>query len=143
MQFRRTDQIMKRSLDYRVKETGVYSGQHRILMNLKWMQMWRPNCTQAELAEKLEISPAAVAVSIKKLEKGGYIQREPDEADNRALQVTITPKGEQVIIQSLAIFQKMDSDLFNGFADDELELLSGFLERMYQNLEEKKKTEGI
>ena len=144
MQFRGTDQLMKRSMESRVKKTGVYSSQHRILMHLKWMQVeHQSNCTQVELAKKLEISPAAIAVSIKKLEKGGYIHREPDETDNRALQVSITEKGEQVVKQTLCIFRKMDEDMFAGFTDEELELLSGFLERMYRNLEEKKKMEEI
>ena len=63
--FRKTDQMLRRKIERRVKKTGVYSGQHRILMHLNL----RPNCSQAELAEWMEISPAAIAVSIKKLEK--------------------------------------------------------------------------
>ena len=102
-----------------------------------------PNSTQAELAELLEVSPAAIAVSMKKLEKGGYIERRPDMADNRALQVIITHKGQQVIEQSISIFKKIEEDMFEGFSDVEMQQLEGLFERMYRNLEMKKKTEGI
>ena len=137
--FRKTDQMLRRKIERRVKKTGVYSGQHRILMHLNL----RPNCSQAELAEWMEISPAAIAVSIKKLEKGGYIQRRPDAADNRALQVIISPKGKAVIEQSIDIFQKVDEEMFAGFSEAELQQLEVFLERMYRNLEDKKKMEEI
>lgn len=144
MKFQWTEQARKRSVERRVKKTGVYSSQHRLLMHLNWMELdCEPACSQVELAKKLEISPAAVAVSIKKLEKGGYIHRESSEADSRALQVTVTPKGKMVVAQSISIFQKMDRDIFEGFSDEELMQMSDFLERMYRNLEEKKKTEGI
>lgn len=36
---------------------------------------------QRELAELLHISPAAVANSLKSLEKGGYVQRRPGPGD--------------------------------------------------------------
>ena len=131
--------MLRRSLERRVKSTGVFSSQHRILMHLNM----QPNCSQAELAEQLEVSPAAIAVSMKKLEKGGYILRKPDVSDSRALQVIITPKGQDVIEQSISIFQTQEREMFEGFTDVEMQQLSGFFERMYRNLEEKRKTEGI
>ena len=139
MKFRRTDMMLRRSIERRVKSTGVYSSQHRILMHLNV----HPNSTQAELAELLEVSPAAIAVSMKKLEKGGYIERRQDASDNRVLQVIITHKGRQVIEQSISIFKKMEADMFDGFSDLEMQQLEGLFERMYRNLEQKKKTEGV
>lgn len=131
MKFRRADRLIKRRIEWMVKDTGVYRSQHRILMHLHR----QPNCSQVEIADFLDISPAAVAVSLKKLEKGGYICRETDENDNRVHQVTITAKGKQVIEKSFAIFQKVDRQMFLGFSDEEMEQMSGYLERIYQNFE--------
>lgn len=128
--FRRADAALRRMFERRVKDTGVYNSQHRLLMHLSR----QPNCSQAALAEQLEISPAAVAVSIKKLEKGGYIRRETDESDNRVHQVTITPKGEQVIQKSISMFQEVEAQMFCGFSDEEMVQVSDFLERIYHNL---------
>ena len=91
--FRQADQSMKRVISKKVAGTGVYRSQHRMLMILGK----HPDCSQSAIAEKLEISPAAVAVSLKKLEKAGYISRQCDEADNRMNHVVVTPKGKEVI----------------------------------------------
>lgn len=130
MRFRRADRAFKRAIEWRVKDTGVYRSQHRLLMHLSR----QPNCSQVELAEQLEVSPSAIAVSIKKLEKGGYIRRETDESDNRVHQVTITQKGEQIIQKSITMFRETERQMFQGFSDEEMEKLAELLERIYQNL---------
>ena len=56
--FRRADSAFKRTIERRVRDTGVYRSQHRLLMHLAC----RPNCSQVELASHLEVSPAAIAV---------------------------------------------------------------------------------
>ena len=91
--FRRVDTMLRRYLDRKVCHTGVYPTQHRLLMEL----YRNPNCSQVGLAEKFDVSAAAIAVSLKKLEKGGYITRLADEADNRINQVSVTEKGKEVI----------------------------------------------
>lgn len=130
VKFRRADSALKRCIERRVKNTGVYRSQHRLLMHLNR----KPNCSQVELAEHLEVSPAAIAVSIKKLEKGGYIRRETDESDNRVHQVIITDKGRQVIEKSIIMFQESETEMFAGFSADEMNELEDFLDRIYQNL---------
>lgn len=130
MKFRRADGAFRRAIERRVKDTGVYRSQHALLMHLNR----QPNCSQVELAGLLDVSPAAIAVSIKKLEKGGYIRRETDESDNRVHQVTITEKGEQVIQKSITMFQEVEAQMFAGFSDEEMKLMDGFLERIYHNL---------
>lgn len=130
LKFRRAEKAFRTMIERRVKNTGVYRSQHRLLMHLSR----QPNCSQVELAEHLEVSPAAIAVSIKKLEKGGYIKRETDESDNRVHQVTITEKGEQVIRKSIIMFQEVEAQMFCGFSDEEMERMSDFLERIYHNL---------
>lgn len=130
MKFRRADTALKRSMERRVKDTGVFTSQHRLLMHLNR----QPNCSQTALAEHLEVSPAAIAVSLKKLEKGGYIRRENDENDNRVHQVIITEKGQNVIKQSIVMFQETEAEMFSGFSEIEMEWLDDYLERIYRNL---------
>lgn len=130
MKFRRADATYKRVIEWRVRDTGVYRSQHRLLMHLNL----QPNCSQVALADHLEISPAAIAVSIKKLEKGGYIRRETDENDNRVYQVTITERGRQVIQRSIAIFQEVEAQMFVGFSEEEMAQMEDFLDRIYHNL---------
>ena len=86
-----------------LEETGVFHGQYSLLMEISR----NPNASQAELAKLMRVSPATIAVSLKKLENNGYINREIDEADNRLKKITISEKGNQVVMQSRQIFESL------------------------------------
>ena len=131
--FRRTDRQLRRCIEKKVNHTGVYQSQHRLLMHLNH----HPNCSQIEIAREMEISPAAVAVSLKKLESGGYIMRETTESDSRTHRVTITKKGRSVIERSEQMFWETEKAMFEGFSEEEMQSLRQFLERIYENLIEK------
>ena len=127
-----TDRTLKRSIAKKVEKTGVYRSQHRLLMILGK----HPDCSQTELAERLEISPAAVAVSLKKLEKSGFISRQCQKNDNRVNQVVITEKGWTIIDQSVQYFKEMDKAFLKDFSLEELKQLEAFLARMIKNGED-------
>jgi len=75
----RTDRMHKCLLDSRRRDIGIHHTQHRILMRLA-------RCgnlpSQKELAEHLDITPAAVTGALKKLERDGYVLRNMGK-DNR------------------------------------------------------------
>ncbi len=125
------DKNLKRTIEKRAEGTGVYRSQHRLLMILGR----NPDISQTMLAEKLEISPAAVTVSLKKLEKSGYIARQCSEEDNRINRVVITQKGQDVIEQSNNYFREMDLAFFEGFSEEEKDRLENMLERIATNSE--------
>ena len=127
-----TDRTLKRSIAKKVEKTGVYRSQHRLLMILGK----HPDCSQTELAERLEISPAAVAVSLKKLEKSGFISRQCQKNDNRVNQVVITEKGWEIIDQSVQYFKEMDKAFLKDCSLEELRQLEAFLEHMIKNGED-------
>lgn len=128
--WRTADRLMKRLIDRLVAGTGVYRGQHQLLMKL----YFSPECTQTELAERMDISPSAVAVTLKKLEKGGFVERESQKQDNRSNQILLTERGQRVVDQSIEIFQELDNQLFAGFSEEELDCLDGMFRRMFENL---------
>ena len=64
----KTNHMHKSLIDSRVKSLGVHRTQHRILMHLA-KQDRLPS--QKELAEHLDITPAAVTGALKKIEKDG------------------------------------------------------------------------
>ena len=117
--FRKTDFMLRRCIGKKLRtlDDEIYRSQHRLLMNLGA----NPNCSQSELAAKLEISPAAVAVSLNKLEKGGYIARRTDADDHRSNRVSITDRGNQVISKSMLLFDEVEGGMFEGFSQEETE----------------------
>lgn len=118
--------VMQNHLD----ETGVYQAQHRLLMEIAR----NPNVSQIELAKVLDVSPATIAVSLKKLEKGGYIKREIDPDDQRINNILLTKLGDQVVEQSKQIFTSVDEKVFQGLNEAEKEFLYSILQKLDQNL---------
>lgn len=131
----KTEGLFHRYLERVVSHTGVFPTQHRLLMELDRNHA----CSQMELAGKFGVSAAAIAVSLKKLEKGGYIERQTDRLDSRVNHVRITEKGKAVVSRSLLLFAETDEMFFEGFSDGELEQFAGFLRRAKENVERAEK----
>jgi len=89
---------------------------------------------QRDLAELLHVSPAAVANSLKSLERSGYIRREPGRRDARCNQVILTEKGTQAVAGCRAVFQQVSSRMMDGFSPKDLQQLAQFQRRMLHNL---------
>ena len=107
-----------------------------ILKNVE--QAPRHSVSQRALAELLHISPAAVANSLKSMEKGGYIRREPVEGDARRNRVLLTERGRAAVEGCEEVFSCVERRMFRGFTPEERAALSGFRARMLQNLTEEK-----
>lgn len=134
---------------------GIYRGQPQIMDYL----IKNGESTQRELADYLHVSPASIAVSVKRMAKAGLLEKSANENDLRFNKIKITPKGIEIEKACRAEFDKIDRRMFNGFSQEELEIFSDFLERINKNLsgddvdteqvldmlrheEEKKKHEG-
>lgn len=117
-------------LEEKLRRTGVYRSQHQILMCI----YDHPGASQKDIACMYQASPATVAVSLKKLERGGYIKRAVDEGDNRFNQIRITEKGEQAIRRSICLFNHVEDVLFQGFTEADLKGLEEYLDRIQSNM---------
>ena len=110
--------------------TGISHSQHLLLMVLSNEKFH----SQKEIATLLNISPAAVTMSLKKLEAEGYITKNTNPKDTRFNFVTLTEKGEGVVSFSEQLFTEIDHELFAGFSDEELDTLSQYFTRILDNL---------
>lgn len=114
-------------------KTGVHRNQHMILMHLYHT---KAAPSQKEIANCFRISPAAVAVSLKKLENEGYILRNTSENDNRYNEITITEKGKYVVDMSKEILDSLDERSFGNLSSEEKEILGNLLDKVIDNLKE-------
>ncbi len=115
----------------RLGKMDPYAGQ--------WMPAFRyvmehDGCSQAELAAFLRVTPASVALSTKRMQKAGYLEKEVDEWNLRRNNLHVTPAGRQLAAACKDAFEEMDRKAFQGFDERELETLAGYLERVYANL---------
>ena len=127
------DREHHRLLEREVGASGMHRSQHAMLLYIK-------RCshapTQQELAELLLISPAAVAVTMKKLENAGYIERKSDENDSRRNSVSLTEKGEEILTNTKKLVDAVDRRMFEGFSPEEYEVFTRCLDKMQKNLSE-------
>ena len=90
--------------------------------------------SQRELSDALHVCPASVAVSLKSLERGGYVEKRSDETDQRRKAVRLTAKGVEAIRQCYQVFQQVDQMMFQGFTPEEMDQVCAYQRRMLQNL---------
>ena len=109
---------------------GLYPGQGRILHTIAELN----GSTQKEIAEKLNISPASMAVSIQRMQKAGVVEKVADKVDKRSNRIHITNRGRRTMTDSLSEFIRFDNTLLNGFAPEEISQLDAYLTRIQANL---------
>jgi len=131
--FIKADILHRRVIEQWATDAGMHRSQHRMLM---YLTKCGDTPTQKDIAKNFDISPAAVAVTLKKLESDGYIERVKcaDRSDSRFNEIKITDRGRNAAMQSRIYFQHVDCEAFKDFTDEELDLFSALLERMQANL---------
>ena len=78
---------------------------------------------------------ATISGTLKRMERAGLIQRTGDEADARVSIVQLTEKGECCSEEAVRLFTQTDTDMLQGFSEEELAQLRGYLQRMGENVE--------
>lgn len=126
-----TSKLHRNYLERELNKTGVYRSQHQILMFIAN----NPNVSQKDIAKLHHVSTATIAVSLKKLEKGGYIVRSMDKEDNRFNKICITGRGMDIVNNSINVFKRIEKNMFDGFSEEELNQFNGYFERLCKNLD--------
>lgn len=117
--------------DQSMDRIGLYRGQAFLLMILSQ----RDGMIHAEIAERLEISPAAATKVIKRMEQAGYLQRQPDPADERVSRVYLLDGGRALIAEIDRAFGELDRAMFEGLPEADLEQFRDLLVQMQANLQ--------
>lgn len=120
----------RKTVEKRISALGIHPSQHHFLMHIAK----NGSCTQNSIAEAMEVSAATVAVSLKKLEKGGYIEKQISPGDGRSNRVILTQKGEEVVEKSRLLFETVDESMFSSFTEEQQEQFHAFLELIINNL---------
>ena len=101
-------------------------GQGRILAMLKL----RDGISTKDLSYLLGVRVSSLNELLSKLEKAGYVTREPSEQDKRVMLVRLTEKGRSEQQQESFDF----NDIFSCLSEDEREAFGGYLDRIIDAL---------
>jgi DNA-binding MarR family transcriptional regulator len=69
---------------------------------------------------------------IDRLERAGYVRREPDPRDRRRVIVRLVPECVQPVIAFYEPITQAAHDLYARYSDEELTLILDFLRRSYE-----------
>lgn len=139
---RQMNQAHRAAVQAELNAVGLKEVGHPMLMSILQSAEEDPEgqCqAQRELADLLHVSPAAVANSLKCLERDGYIRREPWERDARRNRVLLTPKGAAAVEGCQEVFRRVSARMMAGFSPEELYQLAQFQRRMIDNLNSREK----
>ncbi len=92
--------------------------------------------TIGDIAQKLQIAPPSVTVSVNKLQTKGYVKKRRAKLDGRVVYVTLTERGAKVNRLHQHFHTRMVNDMTSGLDAQEREVLlhglrklSAFFER--------------
>jgi DNA-binding MarR family transcriptional regulator len=83
-----------------------------------------------ELADAVVLSPTAMSRFVDRLERDGYVRRETDPNDRRALQVTVTPEGRKLLKRMWPIYERGIEQHFAARLGRSAKSVRATLERM-------------
>ncbi len=134
--FRVLDKKHRAAIDLLLERKGIGNiGQPMLLCILAQQQDGTVE-SQKELARRLRVSPATVTVSLKSMERDGYVKKLSNAEDLRCKPITITEKGRRAARLIDEVFETLDHGMYRGFSPEDLSRIAGLYRRMIDNLDQ-------
>lgn len=111
---------------------GLHRSQHAVLMALTCR---KTPLTQTDLCGIFKVSPAAMAVTLKKMEAAGYVTRTARSGNARVKEIGITEKGRSAADAAAEVLRRINTVMCAGLSEEELSVFAGICDRMCRNLE--------
>jgi len=87
-----------------------------------------------DIEEEFRLSHPTVSGLLSRLEKKGFIEFFPDEADRRCKRLRLLPKGSECIKTMHHTIEAAEAQMVQNFSAQEQELFRQFLERAIANM---------
>ncbi len=134
MRYRRLNTARRTAKDALLAEYGLKNlGQPMLLAVLRQKPDGIAD-SQRELAEQLHVTPATVTVSLRSMERDGYVTKIADPNDMRRKRIALTDKGREVLDKLDEVYERIGIAMTDGFTDEERAQVSDYFKRMIENL---------
>jgi len=121
---------------------GLTSAQCRLLGALAMHGDEEEPLSQAELAQRLDLTPMAVAGLCDRMAAAGWIRREPSPTDRRVNRIHLEPSAEKALDSALSISDGLNARVMSVLSQAERAQLLGLLSRVHGSLVEITSGEG-
>lgn len=125
--------LLRQAFNEAVSSQGLFSGQQDIVLVLAENE----GITLSELTKLLDVSSATASVSIKRMEKAGFIVKKADKKDARITRLYPTEKAKQAPENIKNQMKSIEETLKKGMTQQQAEELSRLLELAIKNVSER------
>jgi len=105
-----------------------------LLFHLRKMERHK-HCTQRDMAGELGVAPPTVAISIKRMERAGLVNKDSNPDDLRKNCISLTEKGRALADQCMEAAAAVHCEVTGGFTEGEMVQMNEYLLRMIRNME--------
>lgn len=96
-----------------------------------------PHCGIKEMAKGLNLSTPTVSVGVRQLEQAGFIDRQTHPHDKRAVQIFLTPKGQELYERTHSFRRQTFERLLAALSAEERAILIDLFEKAITSAEKK------
>jgi len=100
-----------------------------------------PGCGIQAIAAGLKLAKPTVSIGVNQLEDAGFLTRQPDPNDGRAVQLFLTPGGQKLQQHAHQFRSKKIGRLLTGLTPQERTTLLALLEKALQTAEHEEQRE--
>lgn len=123
---------IRRTIFHRISGTlSIHMGQLPVLDYIAL----HPECTQAEIAKELMITPTTIAISTKRMEKAGLIIKEADQENLRKNRISLTERGIEISKAGNTLIREVEEAMLKDFSDKELDVIKALISKMIKNIQ--------
>jgi DNA-binding MarR family transcriptional regulator len=129
MLLNRAQRVVQRWIETRPEaRDGVSSAQVGMLFFLAK----RDGAPIGEIAQALQVAPAAVTNLSKRMEAENLVERFADADDGRLTRLRLSPDGQRARDQATKVLEDLNARLSDGFSPDELATVARWLARVVE-----------
>ena len=126
-EFTHVNRLHRTMVEAEISKLGIHCSQYQMLVLIAQSK----NICQKEIAQKLEISSAAVAVTLNKLELSGLVESFDDARMNH---ITVTDKGAELLNSTKSLLDDVDNRFFDGIDEEDIDTALDVLTAMTENV---------
>ena len=121
--------LFTKTLNDNISPAGIYSSEWAVLNYLTH----HDHMLQSEIAQALEIEPAAISKTLSKMEKKGLVSKSSLK-DKREKYISLTPAGEELFPTLAATVQAHREKALDGLSEKQLKTMLKAISQMNDNL---------
>jgi DNA-binding MarR family transcriptional regulator len=99
------------AVDRAVSPLGLTHAQYSVLASLRALTSAGETPSQRRLAGYTDLDPIYVSKLVRALERNGLVARAPDPTDARAVRLSLTEHGLDVVDRAIAVVRALDAQL--------------------------------